>query len=64
MVNSDCYLAMLRNNFIPQHIATGLLINTQWFMQEAARPQTLNVGLHFLYETFGPSDFSSFSWMP
>jgi hypothetical protein len=34
MVNSYCYLAMLHNNFMPQLIATGLPINTEWFMQD------------------------------
>jgi hypothetical protein len=44
---------MLRNNFMPQLIATELPINTQWFMQDGARPHTANVVLDFLYESFG-----------
>jgi hypothetical protein len=53
-VNSDRYLAMLQYNFMLQLIATGLPINTEWFMQDGARSHTVNMVLDFLYETFGP----------
>lgn len=51
-VNSDRYLTMLRNNFVPQLLATALPINTQWFMQDGARPHTANIVLDFLHEIF------------
>jgi hypothetical protein len=54
MVKSDHYLAVLHNNFMLQLTATGLPTNTQWFMQDGARPHTANVVLDFLYVTFGP----------
>jgi hypothetical protein len=37
-----------------QLIATGLLINTQWFMQDGARPHTANVVLDFLLKPLVP----------
>jgi hypothetical protein len=52
-VNFDRYLAVLTNFFMPQFIAVGLPINTQWFMKQWARPLTAKVVLDFLYETFG-----------
>lgn len=53
IVNSERYLSMLRNNFIPQLLATALPFNTQWFMQDGARPHTANIVLDFLHEIFG-----------
>jgi hypothetical protein len=53
-VNSERYLSMLRNNFVPQLIATGLPLNIQWFMQDGATPHTANTVLDFLHENFGP----------
>ncbi|PSN37262.1 hypothetical protein C0J52_24792 [Blattella germanica] len=44
---------MLSNNFIPQLLATALPFNTQWFMQDRARPHTANIVLDFLHEIFG-----------
>jgi hypothetical protein len=34
-VNSECYLSMGRNTLVPQLLATGLPLQTQWFMQAA-----------------------------
>jgi hypothetical protein len=45
---------MLHNNFMLQHIATGLPIITEWFMHSGVRTHTANVVLDFLYEMFGP----------
>jgi hypothetical protein len=57
-VNSEHYLSMLRNSFVPQLIATGLPLNTQWYMQDEAILQTANVVSDFLHDTFGPSVIS------
>ncbi|PNF21227.1 hypothetical protein B7P43_G04190 [Cryptotermes secundus] len=43
---------MVHNTFVPQLLATGFLLQTRWFMQDAARPHTANVGLNFLYDIF------------
>jgi hypothetical protein len=50
-VHSARYVSMLRNTFVP-HLATDLPLQTQWFMQDGARPHTANVVLNFLHETF------------
>jgi hypothetical protein len=42
-VNSERYLSMLRNTSVPHHLATGLPLQTHWFMQDGARPHTVNV---------------------
>jgi hypothetical protein len=42
-VNSEQYLSMLHNTFVPHLLATGLLLQTQWFMQNGVRPHTANV---------------------
>jgi hypothetical protein len=44
-VNSERYLSMLHNTFVPHLLATGLPLQTQWFMQDGARPHTANVVL-------------------
>jgi hypothetical protein len=44
-VNSDGYLSMLHNTFVPHFLAIGLPLQTQWFMQEGARPHIANVTL-------------------
>jgi hypothetical protein len=51
-VNSEFYLSMLCNTFMPPLLATGLLLKTRWFMQDGARSQTVNVVLDFLHDTF------------
>jgi hypothetical protein len=51
-VSSERYLIMLHNTFVPQLLATGLPLQTQWFMQDGARPYTENVVLEFLHDTF------------
>jgi hypothetical protein len=53
-VDSQRYLHMLQNDFVPQLMATQLLIGTQWFMQDGATPHTVNVVLDFLNTIFGP----------
>jgi hypothetical protein len=42
---------MLRNAFMP-HLATGLPLQTQWFMQDGAKPHAADVVLDFLHDTF------------
>jgi hypothetical protein len=51
-VNSDYYLSMLHNTSVPQLLATGLPLQSQWFMQDVARPNTANVVLDFLLDDF------------
>ena len=51
-VNSVRYNDMLLNFFIPQLLARGLPMNTQWFMQDGARPHTANLVLDLLHENF------------
>jgi hypothetical protein len=43
---------MLRNIFVPHLLATGLPLQTQWFMQDEARPHTANIVLDVLHDTF------------
>lgn len=52
-VNSARYMDMLENTFLPQLYTTRLPMETQWFMQDGARPHTANVVLDFLHEHFG-----------
>ena len=40
---------MLENSFMPNILATGLPIHTQWFTQDGARPHTANVVVDFLH---------------
>jgi hypothetical protein len=51
-VNSESHLSMLRNTFMPHLSATGLPLQTQWFMQDGARTHTANVVLDFPHDTF------------
>jgi hypothetical protein len=51
-VDSERYLSMLRNTSMPHLLATGLPLQTQWFMRDEARPHTANVVLDFLRDTF------------
>jgi hypothetical protein len=37
---------------MPHLLATGLLLQTQWFMRAGARLLTANVGLDFLHDIF------------
>jgi hypothetical protein len=56
-VNRDRHLSMLHVSSVLQLIATGLPLNTQWFVQDGATPHTANVAnvfLDFLHDTFGP----------
>jgi hypothetical protein len=50
-VSSGCYLSILHNTFVPQLLATGLPLQTLWFMQDGARLHTANVILDFLHGT-------------
>lgn len=52
-VTGERYLDMLRNQFFPQLMSSGLPLQTQWFMQDGARPHTANVVLDFLHERLG-----------
>jgi hypothetical protein len=60
-VNSEHYLSTLHNTFMPHLLATGLPLQTQWFMQDGARPRTVNIVLDFLHDIFdsllNPRDF-------
>ena len=58
-VNSERYLNMLRNNFVPQLLAKGFQLENEWFMQDGARPHTANVVLDFLHETFNANVISN-----
>jgi hypothetical protein len=51
-LNSEPNLSMLHNSFVPHLHAAGLLLQTQWFMQDGARLYTANVVLDFLHHTF------------
>jgi hypothetical protein len=51
-VNSERYCRMLHNTFVPNLLATSLLLQTQWFMQDGARLYTANIVLDFLHDTF------------
>jgi hypothetical protein len=42
-MKNECYLSMLHNTFVPHLFATGLSLQTQWFMQDGAWPHTANV---------------------
>jgi hypothetical protein len=42
----------LRNASVPHLLATGLPLQTQWFMQDGARPHTAKVVLDFSHDTF------------
>jgi hypothetical protein len=42
-LNSGHYLSMLWNTFVPHPLATGLPLQTQWFVQDGARSHTANV---------------------
>jgi hypothetical protein len=50
-VNSERYLSMLRNTFVPHLLVTSLPLQSQCFMQDGARPQAANVVLDFLHDT-------------
>jgi hypothetical protein len=51
-MNSGRYLIMLCSTFVPHLLATGLPLQTQWFMQDGARLHTVNFVLDFLHDTF------------
>jgi hypothetical protein len=50
-VNSGRYLSLLHSTFVPHLLATGLLLQTRWLMQDIARLHTANVVLDFLHDT-------------
>jgi hypothetical protein len=50
-VKSEHYLSMLRNTFVANLLATGLPLQTLWFMQDGTRPHTASVVLDFLHDT-------------
>jgi hypothetical protein len=43
---------MLLDTFAPHLLAAGLPLQTQWSMQDGARPHTANVVLDYLHDTF------------
>lgn len=49
-VNSGHYLTM--RCFMSHLIATGLPLNTQWFLQDGVTPHTENIVLDFMNVTF------------
>jgi hypothetical protein len=49
-LNSERCLSMLRNPFVPHLFATSLPLQTQWFLQDKARPHTADVVLDFLHD--------------
>jgi hypothetical protein len=51
-VISVCCLSILFNTFVSHLFAIGLLLQTQWFMQDGARLHTANVVLDFLHDIF------------
>jgi inhibitor of nuclear factor kappa-B kinase subunit alpha len=44
-VNSECYVSTMCNSFVLWLNATGLLLNTWWFVQDGATPHTANTVL-------------------
>jgi hypothetical protein len=58
---SAIYCKHVARTFVP-HLATGLPLQTQWFMHDGARPHTANVVLDFMHYTFD-SRVISF-WFP
>jgi hypothetical protein len=51
-VNSERYLSMLGNTFVPHLLVTGSSLQTQWSMQDGARPHTANIVSDFLHDNF------------
>jgi hypothetical protein len=51
-VNSEHYLSMMCNTFVPHPLATGLPLQTQLLMEDGARPHTANAVSDFLHDTF------------
>ena len=66
-VNSDRYLTLLKNKFLPALRRKGVDINSIWFQQDGAAPHTAVQVLNWLRETFG-NNFISFKsdrvWPP
>jgi hypothetical protein len=52
IAKSERYLSVLPNTFVPHCLATGLPLQTQWFMQDGARLHSANVVLDLLHDTF------------
>jgi hypothetical protein len=51
-VNTQHYLSILHNTFVHHLLATGLPLQTQWFIKDGARSHSANVVLDFLHDTF------------
>ncbi|KAJ4441976.1 hypothetical protein ANN_11840 [Periplaneta americana] len=51
-VNQVRYKIMLKSSFIAHLMAKDLPMETQWFMQDGARPHTANTVLDYLHEMF------------
>ena len=52
-INSECYLALLKNKFVPALRREGIQIEETWFQQDGAAPHTAGHVLKWLRETFG-----------
>ncbi len=52
-VNSQRYLSLLKNKFVPALRKRTENMQTVWFMQDGATPHTSNIVLDYLHETFG-----------
>jgi inhibitor of nuclear factor kappa-B kinase subunit alpha len=51
-VNSDRYISLLNNKFLPELRKRSTDINSEWFMQDGATPHTANKVLDMLHDTF------------
>jgi hypothetical protein len=58
-VNSEQYLHMFQDVFLPQCMAEGLCLPAQCFVQDGAMLQTANVMLDFFNIVFGPHIMSN-----
>jgi hypothetical protein len=47
-VNSNPYVEVLQNDFMPLLMATQLFMGSQWFMRDDAMPHTADAVLYFL----------------
>lgn len=52
-VNSERYLSLLKNKFVPALRKQSPNMDNEWFMQDGAPPHTSNEVLHYLDDVFG-----------
>jgi hypothetical protein len=65
-VSSDVYLSLLSDEFFPFLMGHGILMNSAWFQQDGARPNTSSAILCFLCDVFRESAinwYPVFSWL-